>query len=154
MASKGKPTATDSHLILQLYDLRREAVMRKARAFLTTEFWPSSYDEFKAIAMAFGTEHNAYFRQVFSYWDMVAAMVLAGTINEDLFFQTTGEPYFYWAKYKDFVPQSRKEFGNPDFLQHIEKLANKSAQAKERVKRIETMLKTRFAQMASAKAGK
>jgi hypothetical protein len=152
MASK-KPTAQDAQLILQLYDLRREAVMRKARAFLTTEFWPGSYDEFKAIASAFGTEHNAYFRQVFSYWDMVAAMVLAGTINEDLFFQTTGEPYFYWAKYKDFIPQARKDF-SPDFLQHIEKLATKSAQAKERVKRIETMLKTRFAQMNAARAGK
>ncbi|PYP91377.1 MAG: hypothetical protein DMG65_07850 [Candidatus Angelobacter sp. Gp1-AA117] len=154
MPSKGKPTAADSQLILRLYDLRREAVMRKARAFLTTEFWPSSYDEFKAIAMAFGTEHNAYFRQVFSYWDMVAAMVLAGTINEDLFFQTNGEPYFFWAKYKDFVPQTRKDFGNPDFLQYIEKLATKSTQAKERVKRIETMLKTRAAQMSAAKAGK
>jgi hypothetical protein len=154
MASKGKPTAQDAQLILQLYELRREAVMRKARAFLTTEFWPSSYDEFKAVANAFGTEHNAYFRQVFSYWDMVAAMVLAGTINEDLFFQSTGEPYFYWAKYKDFVTQARKDFANPEFLQHVEKLVTKSTQAKERVKRIETMLKARFAQMSAAKAGK
>src|SRR5207248_7998621 len=38
MASKKKPTPQDAQLILQLYDLRREAVMRKARTFLISEF--------------------------------------------------------------------------------------------------------------------
>ena len=153
MASKSKPTAQDSQLILQLYDLRREAVMRKARAFLTTEFWPSSYDEFKAILGAFGTEHNAYMRQVLSFWSMAAAMVLEGTINENLFFQSNGEPYFLWAKYKEFVPQARKDFNDPEFMVHVERLANKSPEAKERVKRLEGRIKARAAQMA-AKAGK
>ena len=153
MATKGKPTPQDAQLILELYELRREAVMRKARAFLVSEFWPSSYDEFKAIASAFGTEHNAYFRQVFSYWDMAAVMVLEGIINEDLFFKTNGEPYFLWAKYKAFVPQVRKDFNNPEFMLHIEQLATKSAQAKDRVKTLEGRIKARASQIAAAKAG-
>ena len=35
-----KATAADAQLILQLYDLRREAEMRKARAWWLAEFWP------------------------------------------------------------------------------------------------------------------
>jgi len=35
-----KATVHDAHLILKLYDLRREAEMRKARHWLTAEFWP------------------------------------------------------------------------------------------------------------------
>ena len=153
MASKKKPTPQDAQLILQLYDLRREAVMRKARTFLISEFWPASYDDFKAVSLAFGTEHNAYLRQVITYWETAAIMVLDGIINEDLFFKTNGEPYFLWAKYKAFVPQARKDFDAPDFMMHMEQLANKSPEAKDRVKRLDRRIKARAAQMASAKAG-
>src|SRR5437016_4093866 len=153
MATKGKPTAQDAQLILELYDLRREAVMRKARTFLVSEFWPSSYDEFKAVSSAFGTEHNAYLRQVITYWETAAIMVLDGIINEDLFFKTNGEPYFLWAKYKAFVPQARKDFDSPDYMFYMERLANKSAQAKDRVKHLEGRIKARASQIAAAKAG-
>lgn len=35
-----KPTTADAQLILQLYDLRREAEMRKARNWWAAEFFP------------------------------------------------------------------------------------------------------------------
>ena len=54
-----KPNANDAQLILQLYNLRREPVMRVARKFMTSEFWPQNYDEFKAVMTAYGTEPNA-----------------------------------------------------------------------------------------------
>ena len=91
MAKQGKGskvTAQDAELILKLYDLRREPTMRKARNFMAAEFWPQNYDQFKAVVYAFGTEQNAWLRQVWTYWDMAAAMVLKGAINEDLFFET------------------------------------------------------------------
>jgi hypothetical protein len=155
MASKGKKaTPQDAQLLLQLYDLRRETVMRKARNFIIGEFWPATYDEFKAVASAFGSEHNAYFRQVLTYWDMACAMVVQGAIDEDLFFKTNGEPYFIYAKYKQFIAQTRKDFGNPEFLFHIEQLATKP-QAKDRIKRIEAMIQARGDQLrAAAKAAK
>jgi hypothetical protein len=156
MAKKGKSskaTAQDAELILKLYDLRREAVMRKARNFMATEFWPQNYDQFKAVLSAFGTEQNAWMRQVWTYWDMAAAMVLKGAINEDLFFETSGEPYFYYAKFKPFIDQARKDFNSPEFMANIEKLVNKTPQAKDRVKRLEARIKARAAQMSAAKAG-
>lgn len=156
MARKGrssKATAQDAELILKLYDLRREPTMRKARDFMATQFWPQNYDQFKAVVSAFGTEQNAWLRQVWTYWDMAAAMVLKGAINEDLFFETSGEPYFYYAKFKPFIDQTRKDFNSPEFMANIETLVNKTPQAKDRVKRLEARIKARAAQMSAAKAG-
>lgn len=151
-SKKSKVTPKDADLILKLYDLRREATMRKARSFMTMEFWPQNYGDFKAIAFAFGTEQNAWFRQVWSYWDMAAAMVLTGALNEDLFFQCNGEPYFLYAKLKPFITQARKDFDNPEFMIRVEELVNKTPEARERVKRLEARVRARAAQMA-AKAG-
>lgn len=149
---KSNAIPTDADLILKLYDLRREPVMRKARDFVGTQFWPKTYDEFKAVATAFGSEHNAYLRQVLTFWDMATAMVLRGAIDEDLFFECNGEPYFLYAKFKPFIEQTRKDFNSNDFMAHIEELANKTPASRERVKQVEARLKTVATQMATGKA--
>jgi hypothetical protein len=70
-----KPTHADAQLILQLYDLRREAEMRKARNWSTAQFWPQSAEDYIKVSSAMGTPENAYLRQVNSYWDMVASFI-------------------------------------------------------------------------------
>ncbi|HEY6249373.1 MAG TPA: hypothetical protein VI685_05400, partial [Candidatus Angelobacter sp.] len=105
-AKKSKATAQDADLILKLYDLRREAVLRKARDFMAAQFWPQNYGEFKAVISAFGTEQNAWLRQVWTYWDMACAIVLSGAINEDLFCKANGEPFFLYAKFKPYIEQT------------------------------------------------
>lgn len=151
-SKKAKASAQDADLILKLYDLRREPVLRKARDFMTSQFWPQSYSEFKAVVTAFGTEQNAWFRQTCGYWDMACVLALNGTINEELFFETNGEPYFLYAKFKPFIEQIRKDVNNPEFLAHLEQMANRTAKSKERVKRLETQIAARAAQIAAAKA--
>src|SRR5215510_1315511 len=151
---KSKATPTDADLILKLYDLRREPTMRKARDFMATQFWPQSFEGFKAVAASFGTEPNAWFRQVWTYWDMACAMVLSGAINEDLFFKTNGEPYFYYAKFHSFIEQTRKELNSPEFMAHMEELCNKTPEARERVKRLEARIQARFTQIAAKAAAK
>jgi len=148
-----KPAAADAQLIIQLYDLRRDPVMRAARKFMVSEFWPQSYDEFKAVLTAYGTEQNAWFRQALTYWNMAAAMVLQGTVNEELFFATNGEPYFLWAKFGHYMPQARKDHIDPEFMLHLEKLVAKP-KAKARIKGLQQRLAARAAQTAAAKAGK
>jgi len=148
-----KPNANDAQLILQLYNLRREPVMRVARKFMTSEFWPRNYDEFKAVLTAYGTEPNAWFRQVLTYWNMAAVMVLQGAVNEDLFFATNGEPYFLWAKFGEYIPQARKDQIDPEFLSHLEKLTSKPA-AKKRIKGLQERLAARRAQAAAAAKAK
>ncbi|HLB90972.1 MAG TPA: hypothetical protein VJK27_01450, partial [Terriglobales bacterium] len=71
-----KATAQDAEVILKLYDLRREAEMRKARHWFVAEFWPESADDFLKVANAFPSQENSWIRQVGSYWDMAASLVL------------------------------------------------------------------------------
>jgi hypothetical protein len=79
-----KPTAADAQLILQLYDLRREAEIRKARNWWLVTFWPESAEDVMKIGMAMGTQENNWLRQVGGYWSMVASLTLAGTVNQEL----------------------------------------------------------------------
>src|SRR5205085_950764 len=81
------PTAADAQLILQLYDLRREAEMRKARNWWLVTFWPRTADEFIKVATALGSQENNWLRQVGGYWDLAASLVLHGTIHPDLFLE-------------------------------------------------------------------
>ncbi len=43
-------TPADAEIILKLYQLRTEAVMRQARAWMGGEFWPTTAEEFFAVA--------------------------------------------------------------------------------------------------------
>ena len=97
-----KVTTADAQLILQLYDLRREPEMRKARNWWITSFWPESADDFMKIAGAMGSQENNWLRQVGGYWSMAASFVLHGALNEELFIQpaVSGEMFFVFAKAK------------------------------------------------------
>jgi hypothetical protein len=149
-----KVKAEDAQLILKIYDLRREPVMRAARNYATGEFWPQSYEEFKPVVIGYGTEHNAYLRQVLTFWNMIAALVLRGAIDEKLFLDTQTEPYFLWAKFGQYIPQARKDQIDPEFLTHLEKLASKPA-AKKKIKGLrDRLIERRAMATAAARAGK
>ena len=78
-------TPADAEIILKLYELRTEPVLREARRWMTGEFWPNTAEEFFAVAQNPRDPHNAYFRQVTTYWEMAAAMVLHGAVSVELF---------------------------------------------------------------------
>ncbi len=150
-----KATATDAQLILQLYDLRREPEMRKARNWALAEFWPQSADDFMQVAMAMGTQQNAWLRQVGSYWGMVASLVLHNTINTDLFLQpsVSGEMFFLFAKVQPFLKELREKVGDQEMFANIEKVITSSAYGRERLeftlKRIQMLHERRSAAKAN-----
>ena len=130
-----KPTSADAQLILQLYDLRREAELRKARAWWASSFWPQSADDILKAVSTPGQE-NAWLRQVGGYWDMVASLVLRGVLNEDLVFDTCGELWFTFAKICPYMQEYRKKSNSPDGFIHTEKLATRTKQGRERLQRM------------------
>ena len=140
-----KPTVADAQLILQLYDLRREAEMRKARNWWMSEFFPQSADDFMKIAQAFGTQQNAWLRQVSGYWGMVTSFVLQGVLNEDLFLQPgfSGELFVMYAKIHPIVKDLREKLGDPEFFANVEKAVTRTKWGKNRlqfmIKRVEVM---------------
>ena len=95
-----KPAVADAHLILQLYDLRRETEMRKARHWWGAEFFPQSADEFLRVSQAIGTQENNWLQQVLGYWGMTASFVLKGVLNEELFLEPgfSGEMFLIFGK--------------------------------------------------------
>src|ERR1035438_9694939 len=81
--SNSQATTQDAEVILKLYDLRREPVMREARTFLLG-FAPQSTDDLMALVGDLSLKENAYLRQVVGYWEMAASLVLRGALNEEL----------------------------------------------------------------------
>jgi hypothetical protein len=131
-----KPTATDAQLLLHLYDLRREAELRKARNWWMTQFWPESADDIMKVIWAMGTQENNWFRQGSGYWSMAAALVAQGTINADLFLQPahSGEMYFIFAKIHPFLKEIRQKMDDPKMFGNIEQVINGSKYGRERLK--------------------
>ena len=110
-------------MILRLYELRREEKLRKAREWFGANFHAAYLEDMQRIAPP-GSEENAYFRMVVSYWEMVAALVTAGVLNQDLFFQTNGELLFVWERVRELVPAFRAMSKNPNAWRNLEDVGN------------------------------
>ena len=140
-----KPTPMDAQLILHLYDLRREPEMRKARNWWAGEFFPQSADDFMKVARAFGTQENAWLRQVSGYWHIVASFVLHGVLNEQLFLQPgfSGELFVIYAKIHPYVKELRQKLEDPEFFLTIEQVVTRTKWGRNRlqfmIKRVELM---------------
>lgn len=116
-------TYDDANLILRLYELRREEKLRQAREWFTANFKPSSFADLQRIAPP-GSKENAYIRMVSSYWETAASFVTAGVLNQDLFFQSSGEMLVVWERMRPLVPDLRAMFKNPHSFRHLETVGN------------------------------
>jgi hypothetical protein len=133
-------TYNDANLLLKLYDLRREPVMREARTFCV-QFMPQSAEDVLAIMRTWGSKEGAYIRQVSGYWSMVASLVNHGVLNEALVYENCAEMYLLYAKFKPFLASVREGMGTPDYLKNIEKLVEASAEGRARVEHMQGQFK-------------
>src|SRR5580698_3551035 len=138
-------TPADAEIILRLYELRTEAEMRKARAWMTGEFWPATAEEFFAVAANPADPHNAWLRQVLTYWEMAAAMVLHGAVSAELFVDCNAEGFFLLAKFSPILEPIREKM--PTFLVKTSDLVKRFTVATARydaaLKNVEAMRKGR-----------
>jgi len=154
MATTKKATAADAQVVMNLYDLRRESEMRKARKFFA-EAQFTTWEDFEKLSMSFGTQENAWLRQVLTYWENAATLVLRGAVNRDLFFDWNGELIFTYLKVKPFIKQAREKYSSPEYMANMEKLLNSTPELRKRVATMEERMKTWAATMrAQAAAGK
>jgi hypothetical protein len=130
----GKPTAQDADLIVKLYELRRDPEMRRARAFMISEFNAATWEVVRPHYLT-GNELDRQFRMATSYWEMVAAFVNRGLIDEDLFFDTHGEDIVIWNKVKALVQDARKHI-RPTWLWNLERMARRHQAWREKSFRI------------------
>jgi hypothetical protein len=139
-------TAQDADLILKLYDLRREATMREARNWMFT-FNPTTAQD--VIDTLLG-DHSGHYRMVISYWEMAAAMVNNGSIDEKLFNESNGEHLFVYSKIQPVIEEIRTMFGSPDFLKNLETLVKRIPNHEETISTMRERMK-KFAEMRAAK---
>jgi hypothetical protein len=115
-------TYDDANLILRLYELRREERMRAARKWYMEHFGPQTLGEFREICPP-GSETNASFRQVSTYYEMVASFITQGVLNEELYFQSGGELFLVYIRIEPFLTELRAAFKNPGMYRNLEAVA-------------------------------
>lgn len=107
------------NLMLRLYDLRREPRLREARAWFVDQFHAGTPEEVMQKYPQ-GSQENTYIRMVISYWEMVAGIVNRGLVDEDLFFETTGEQWGLWEQVKPIIGEWRAMFASPKLFGNLE----------------------------------
>jgi hypothetical protein len=149
-----KATAEQAQLILKLYDLRREAEMRKARSWWVTEFWPNNADDFIKVAFAPGTQENNWLRQVSGYWGIAASFVLQGALTYELFLVPgfSGEMFVIFAKLHPFLDDIREKLGDQEFFQDLEKVVKHTKWGRDRLKFLEKRLEMWREKLAKTRA--
>lgn len=132
----------DANLILRLYEIRRDETMRKARNWFMTDFNPGSIQDIFTVLMG---EHSADFRMVASYWDMAAAFVKFGAIDEEMFNAINTEHVAIYVKLRPFLAELRAMPGVPPYLylKHVEPLVLRMPDAQERIASMERYMKSR-----------
>ena len=112
------PTPFESaQLNLQLFDLRREPVLREARAWFLLEFNPETLADLGTVLAG---ERNASFRMVLGYWDMAASLVTTGAIDADPFRAAHTEMFGTFCKVQPFLAEMRAVSGELEFCRHLE----------------------------------
>ena len=115
-------TYDDVNLILRLYELRREERMRVARSWFLSSFKPKSVEDIGKLAPG-GSDENAYYRMVVTYWEMAASFVTSGVLSEELFFQSGQELLVVYVRLREFIPTLRQNMKSPAMWKNLETVA-------------------------------
>jgi hypothetical protein len=145
--AKRKPDHRDASLVLELYDLRREAVMRESRKKIIA--WrPTSWEDVVAITRP---EHpdNAAYRQVGSYFEMAYGFARHGIVPADFLAENAAEGLALFAKLQPHLARFREEV-SPTAFRNVEWLVKHSPVAKARLQ----LFQRRFGIAPPEKAGK
>ena len=128
---KTKNALKQAELILKLYEIRRETPLRAARDYVGGEFTPKSVDDFVSLVKD-GGKPSGHILQVYGYWDMVAAFVVHGALDESLIFDTCQEMYFQFGKIQPYLAGFREQMNLPEFLRSMETVVTASQEKRTR----------------------
>lgn len=141
---KTTPDHHDAELVLRLYDLRRETVMRQSRDTML-RFLPRTWEDLFAVTQLTHPD-NAAWRQVTSYWEMAYGFARHGIVNPDFLVEGSAEGILLYAKVLPHVERIRKELA-PTAFQNCEWLVANSTVARQRLE----LMQTRIQKMMAAR---
>lgn len=140
--------AQEALVILKLYEMRSEPLMRQARAWFFSEFSPQSGKDIVALLQS-GEKQSAYYRMVASHWEVAASLVNNGGVDEKMFLDSNTEHVVVFAKLQPFIDEIRETIGEPDYLAHLEQLAMKVPNIEKKLENRRRLL-GRWAQVKAA----
>ena len=153
MLRKDFPDHHDAELVLRLYDLRREAVMRESRARIMRDFWPATADELLAVARTPDHPLNAPFRQCSTYWEMAYNFARQGVVHADFLVESNGgEGLFLFARVEPHLATLR-EAVNPTAFRNAEWVAAECAAGRALMERFRGRVRAMHAQRAAPAPG-
>jgi hypothetical protein len=135
-----------AQLILKIFEMRREPVLREARAWFVREFHPSSGAEILALS----PDQNRMFRMVTGYWDMACSLVNHGAIDRQMFLDANGELFGTFSKIQPYLGEIRQVI-QPEWLKHTEQVVMSVPGAEARLEAIRNRLRGLATQQAAAK---
>jgi hypothetical protein len=138
----------DALAILKLYEIRSEDLMRQARAWFFSEFHPKSGLEILALLQS-GEKQSAFYRMVSSHWEVAAALVNNGGIDEKMFLEANTEHLVVYAKLQPFIAEIRETIGEPDYLAQLERLVMRAENVEKKLENRRRLIE-RWAQAKSA----
>jgi hypothetical protein len=116
---KDFPDHHDADLVLKLYDLRREPVMRQAREEILGKYVPKSADE--AIAVL-NSSHPMYkaFSQVSTYWEMAFGFAKHGVLHPEFMLESSSEGILLYSRVEPYLEKLResrpRSFRNAEWI--------------------------------------
>ncbi|HVQ39959.1 MAG TPA: hypothetical protein VMS31_20630 [Pyrinomonadaceae bacterium] len=122
----------DALVILKLYEMRSEPLMRTARKWFLTEFAPTSGQGIVGLLQS-GEKQSAFYRMVSSHWEVAAALVNNGGIDEKLFLEANTEHLVVFAKLQPFIAEIRETIGEPDYLANLEQLVMRAPNVEKKL---------------------
>jgi hypothetical protein len=125
---KDYPDHHDAELVLKLYELRRDPVMRESRNTMNAWF-PKTFDEVVAVTKP-EHPHNAAFRQVSGYWDMAFNMARQGVIHPEFLAENSAEGLWFYSRIERFVEEFRKTY-SPRGFRNLEWAATQTQMGKD-----------------------
>ena len=134
-----------AQLILKIFEMRREPVLREARAWFVREFHPASADEILALS----ADDNRKFRMVTGYWDMACSLVNHGAIDRQMFLDANGEIFGTFSKVQPLLADLRERLKVPTLMTHTEQVVMSVPEAEARLEAIRNRLKGLAAQHAA-----
>jgi hypothetical protein len=150
----GEVTHDQVNLMLRLYDIRREPRLREARQWFMDNFRSTTLEDVMRKYPP-ASQENAYMRMVISYWEMVAGIVNRGLVDEDLFFENSGEQWVVWERMKPVMGEWRATLKNPHMLGNLEEQCKRlEAWREKRAPGTNQAMREMFAQMEKAAAAK
>lgn len=128
---KDRPDHHDAEIVIKLYDLRRETVMRESRSAINSTFWPRTFADVQAVGKA---DHplNAAFRQVVGYWEMVYGIARHGIVNPDFLVENSGEGLFLLARVEPFLEEYHRSV-NPRHFSNAQWIARESETGRQMI---------------------